>query len=133
MKIKLKPKKHKHLARGSKIGNALQTRLRVGRSFLNQHSFTVGHSDTPVCQCGRNESVDHYLNNCQLYTQERNLLYQSISKLVPNFERLTTKKKTEILLYGINLDSLEPDCRNIRIMMLVQKFIFQTKRFKNCF
>ena len=41
LKLNLKPKKYRHLARGSKLGNKLQTHLRVGRSFLHLHGFTI--------------------------------------------------------------------------------------------
>ena len=47
IKKEKKPPKYKHFARGSKLSNTLFTRIRVGRSSLNQHKFTIGLSDTP--------------------------------------------------------------------------------------
>ena len=44
-----KPPKYKHFARGSKFSNTLLTRIRAGRSSLNQHKFTIGLSDSPEC------------------------------------------------------------------------------------
>ena len=32
-----------------KLGNPLLTRIRVGRSFLNEHVFTIGLTDNPEC------------------------------------------------------------------------------------
>ena len=37
-----KPPKFKHFSRGSKTGNMLLTRIRVGRSDLNQHRLSIG-------------------------------------------------------------------------------------------
>ena len=45
LKKRLKPEKQKHFSLGSKLGNKLLTRLRVGRSHLNSHSFAVGRVD----------------------------------------------------------------------------------------
>ena len=57
LKIHLKPKKQKHFRRGTKRGNSLLTQLRVGRSQLNAHKFTLGLSDTDKCVCERPETV----------------------------------------------------------------------------
>ena len=129
LKIAIKPKKIKHFSRGSKIGNKLQTQIRVGRSDLNLHKFTIGLSESPACICDRIESVDHYLLSCFLYTEERNILFSSVQQLVPTFNKFNNKQKLDLLLNGINLNSEEPDCRNVRIMILVQNFILKTNRF----
>ena len=42
-----KPPKCKHFARGNKITNTLLTKIRIGRSDLNQHKFIIGLADTP--------------------------------------------------------------------------------------
>ena len=49
LKQKIKPKRYKHFGKGSKLGNTLITKIRVGRSSLNQHKFTIGISDSPEC------------------------------------------------------------------------------------
>ena len=38
---KLKPMRYKHFSRGNKLSNSLLTKIRVGRSDLNQHKFTI--------------------------------------------------------------------------------------------
>ena len=106
------------------------TQLRVGRSFLNANGFEINLSDTDKCDCSRIENVSHFLTQCFLYQPERNVLYNSIQKLLPKFSTFSDKMKTEILLSGINLDSEEPDSRNTSITIAVQKFILQTGRFK---
>ena len=75
LKIHLKPKKQKHFSRGTKRGNSLLTQLRVGRSQLNAHKFTLGLSDTDKCVCERPETVSHYFNNCFLYQEQRHTLH----------------------------------------------------------
>ena len=61
----IKPKKYKHFSRGSKLGNTLLTRIRVGRSKLNSHTYMISLSDNPSCDClHRNETSLHYFLKC---------------------------------------------------------------------
>ena len=101
----IKPKNHRHFSRGCKLGNVLHTRLRLGRSYLNSHCFEINLSDSDLCLCYRRESVQHYFTECFLYTLERRFLFSIVEKYVPNFVNFSDKKKTNILLHGINLDS----------------------------
>ena len=128
LKSEIKPKKHRHFARGCKQGNKLHTRLRLGRSMLNSHRFEINLSDTDQCLCSRSETVKHYLTECFLYTEERRLLFSTVIKYIPSFSKLSDKKKTDLLLHGMFLDSNEPDSRNSIIFHAVQKFILKTKR-----
>ena len=130
IKKRIKPPKYKHFARGSKTGNSLLTRIRVGRSLLNQHSFTIGLSDSPECACHfRSESSEHYFLDCFLYTPERQTLLSLVEHYVPNFTRLTKKNKLDLLLRGVNLDNDEFLPTNTILTKAVQNFILQTKRF----
>ena len=92
---------------GSRTGNAI---LRVGRSFLNEHKFSIGLSETKLCICGTTENNDHFLLSCFLYTEERRLLFNTVEQILPTFKNMTKKKKIETLLYGINLNISETDC-----------------------
>ena len=47
----LKAKKIKHFSRGTKYANSLLTRIRFGRSDLNQHKCTIGLTGSPECDC----------------------------------------------------------------------------------
>jgi hypothetical protein len=61
LKLIFKPKKNKHWNCGSKLGNSLLTRLRVGRSDLNLHKFTLNLVDSDLCSlCLTRESLTHY-------------------------------------------------------------------------
>ena len=55
-KLKFKPPKIKHYARGNKLGNSLLTKIRVGRSDFNQHKFTIGLPENPECSCHFNRN-----------------------------------------------------------------------------
>ena len=101
LKVSLKPSKFKHFSYGSKLGNKLITRLRVGRSFLHSHSYAVGKAISPECSChARQETSRHYLLQCFLYTVERQNLLDLVSQHVPNFNQLPLYKQENILLFG---------------------------------
>ena len=56
-----KPTRYKHFAKGNKFSNTLLTKIRVGRSDLNQHKFIIGLADSPECLCHfREESPSHF-------------------------------------------------------------------------
>jgi hypothetical protein len=49
---------------------SLLTRIRVGRSDLNQHKFSIRLADNPQCLCyHREESPQHYFIDCFLYSK----------------------------------------------------------------
>ena len=130
LKSKLKPSRYKHFSYGSRLGNKLWTRIRLGRSSLNAHSFEIQKVGSPSCLCHfRNETPMHYFLDCFLYTIERQLLLDQVGQLVANFDKMPKYKKLEILLYGI-LDNDEIEL-NKEIVKHVQTFILQTKRFLN--
>ena len=86
----LKPKKYKHFQKGNKNTNSLLTRIRVGRSELNQHKFSVGQVEKPDCICPANqESTKHYLLDCFLYTTERQKLFLLVKHYIPKFKGLS--------------------------------------------
>ena len=81
LKLELKPPKIKHYSKGSKNGNSLLTRLRVGQSELNLHKFSVGQVEKPDCICHANhESTKHFLIDCFLYTSECQKLFSLIEQ-----------------------------------------------------
>ena len=130
VKSEIKPPKYKHFARGSKLGNTLLTRIRVGRSFLNQHSFTIGLADSPECLCHfKNESPEHYFLDCFLYSQERQTLFSLIEHHIPNFNRLTKKRKLDLILQGLDKDNPDFLPLNTTLTKAVQNFVLTTKRF----
>ena len=86
LKKDLKPLRVKHYSRGSKLKNCLLTRLRVGRSDLNLHKFTIGQVDKPECIChSKEESTKHYFLDCFLYTSERQTLFPLVEHYILYF------------------------------------------------
>ena len=130
IKQTLKPPRYKHFSKGSKLGNCLLTRIRVGKSNLNQHQFSIGLSSSPECLCHfYNETPIHYFLACFLYLPERRILFELVEHYVPNFQRLNRKQKFDILLRGISIDNPDIISTNIILTKAVQKFIISTKRF----
>ena len=129
-KQELKPPRYKHFSRGSKLGNTLLTKIRVGRSSLNQHKFTIGLSDSPECLCHfKTESPEHYFLDCFLYSPERQSLFNLIEHYVPNFNRFNKKQKLDLILKGVNIENSEIFQTNVTLTLAVQNFILLTKRF----
>ena len=93
------------------------------------HSYTINLAENDLCLCSQTETVKHYFFKCFLYQNERSILFEKLDKILPKFSKLPDKRKIDIILNGINLNSEEPDSRNIPITLAVQTFILQTRRF----
>ena len=134
LKTDLKPIKYKHFSKGSKIGNSLFARIRLNRSDLNLHKFSIGLSDSAECICHANkESTIHYFTECFIYSGERQILFDLVEHYIPNFKNKSKVKQNEILLMGINKDQPEFNSTNTTIAIAVQKFILTTNRFSENF
>ena len=68
---------------GLKLYGALQQRqhvvwisqLRTGHCHLNEYLHRFNIIATPKCECGaEKKTVDHYLLNCEMYDEERDVL-----------------------------------------------------------
>ena len=105
LKTSFKPKKQKHYNYGDKLSNSLLCRLRVGRSYLKSHGFSVNLLTTDKCLCGAVDDNKHFLLFCFLFQHERSEMLSKIKCFVPNFSSLYIAKQCEILLYGINLNN----------------------------
>ena len=128
LKSTMKPTKHKHFSCGSRLGNKLLTRLRLGRSYLNSDGYAIGKVESPSCLCHhRNETVKHYMLECFLYTIERKSLFDQVKQLVTNFDRMSQQNKLDMLMFGYpDTDHL---LINKKLTLLVQTYILQTKGF----
>ena len=129
IKNDMKPVKIKHLSKGSKTGNTLLTRVRLDRSDLNLHKYSIGLSDSPECIChAKQESSFHFIMDCFLYTSERQTLYSLVEQYIPNFDQFNKRKKYEVLIIGINAENPDYEYTNTNITLAVQNIIFKTKR-----
>ena len=126
----LKPPRYKHFSRGNKLGNSLLTKIRVGRSDLKQHRFTIGLSDSPECLCHhREESPLHFFIDCFLYLPERQTLFERFEHYIPNFPNFPKYKKLDTILRGIHIENPDLLPLNTTLTIAVQNFILHTKRF----
>ena len=124
------PKKYKHVSKGSKIGNSLLARIRLNRSDLNLHKFSIGLFESAECVCHANkESTKHYLTECFLYSGELQVLFNIVEHYIPNFKNKSKVKQNEIMLVGINNDQPEFNNTNTAIAVAVQRVILTTERF----
>ena len=67
-----RPPRYKHFNTGSKLGCALMTRIRLGHSFLNAHSYSIGLSPENTCKCNDRdqETPLHFITTCTLFTEK---------------------------------------------------------------
>lgn len=112
---------------GPKHLNSLLTQLRVGRSKLNSHAFSIQKSDTPFCDCGyRREDTHHFFLKCPKYAIQRTTLIRGLSdNLGAGFAILPEKEKLKIILHGQGSNE-ETHCAVAREVF---KFLQTSKRF----
>ena len=127
----LKPKKYKCYYRGDKYKCSLLTRIRVGRSFLNEHSFTVGFSPSMICEnCfAPRESPLHYITQCESFVALRSVMLDKVQQFIPNIHILSKSRQYDILVNGYHIDKNELMKYNTKIMIATQTFIYDTNRF----
>jgi ribonuclease HI len=81
---------------GSKLYNCLPNRtacaqiaqLRTGHCGLNKYLHRFKKRDDPKCECGRVETVEHFLMECHRYVEQRNELRKSVGLGRMNVARL---------------------------------------------
>ena len=129
LKLDIKPNKIKHFSKGNKVANSLLTRIRLGRSRLNDHLFSIGQIDSPSCLCHETETVDHYLHDCFLFTVERQNLFSLVEHYIPAFKTMNKKAKIQTMLNGYKTHDKSFEYTNFRVTLAVQNYILQTKRF----
>ena len=107
---------------GSRKMSVAHAKLRMLCSQLNDHLYSHIHViDSPQCSCGNaRENNRHFLLQCPLYHQERQVLLADLHKL--NFTPSLNN-----LLYG---DSNMSDLTNSRAVEIIHKYFVATKRFQ---
>ena len=131
----LKPKQCRLYNIGSKFANSIHTQLRIGRSQINQHLFAIGRSNTQACLCGCPiESVQHFLLDCFLYSNEREELFNYIRNtkyvLCSSLDSYTKKDLVSAFLFGEHPHVFDRYPYNKLLFRAVQKFLVTTKRLK---
>ena len=93
LKTTFKPKKPEHYNNGDKISNYLLCRLRVGRSYLKSHGFSVNLSTTDKCLCGAVDDNKHFfLLLFFLFQPKISEMLSKIKCFEPNFSSLPIAK-----------------------------------------
>ena len=106
------------------------TRFKTGRTNLNSNNYTIGKTEDASCLChAKQETSEHFMLDCFLYTAERQILFSLVEHLIPKFSKLTKKEKFQILTRGINANDPEFYKKNIQISLAVQCFISKSKLF----
>ncbi len=119
--------KYKHFRNGSKLGNSLLTQLRIGRSTLNAHTYSLGLTESPACSCDyRENTTTHFLLDCDLFETQRLILYNKIEQYIPNFNNLTRKNKCDLLLNGKNINDQQYSFINHKMTIAMQKYLLDT-------
>ena len=90
---------------GTKLGNTLHTKLRLGMSPLNSHRFQIQKIDDPSCPCGFSfETVTHFIFHCPLHETARRYLLDTISDTLRcDFSLLPTQDQFNTLIHGTGL------------------------------
>ena len=131
LKEEVKPKRRKFYSKGNKHKCSLLTRIRVGRSYLNEHGFSINLNESPACKnciCPHENSL-HFICICPKFTELRNILCTKMTEFIPKFDQLSKKRQFEILIFGYDPDNKELEKINTKIMFLTQNFVYDTKRF----
>jgi len=109
------------------------SRMRMGLSGLNAHRKQynfINFSTCPKCQA-RKEDVVHYLLQCHAYAAQRTEMVADLSLLVPNvlplFQNASRGSHSE--LANIMLKGIQDEKLDIKIFVIVSKFIKATERF----
>ena len=129
---KIKPNKRKHYSHGPKISNTILCQIRVGRSYLKSHTFSIGHADTNTCSCDNTtpETPLHFFINCPRFTEARRTLFDQVEQsFIPKFKNLPQKRQLEILTEGFEPENHGLKRINIKIIKQTQFYILKTKRF----
>ena len=104
------------------------TKLRVEFSDLREHRFRHNFNcESSICRCGSGEESNiHYLTSCNLFSEQRTHLYDTVHPLIPNFNTFSDDEKTNYFLFANKLLKKEI---NKDILLAIIKFITATKRF----
>ena len=108
----------KYYYAGNPLYQIRHTRLRTDCSALNNHLFSNHIVDSPHCACGAVETTKHYFFECQRYNEVRTIMLNELG----NYR----ESDLNTVHFGIHTSDFNT---NHRIMITVQKYILDSKRF----
>ncbi len=110
---------------GNRLVQMAHTRIRVNFSNLNSHLYRYNLIASPNCaRCNTPETPRHYFFNCTSYTIQRNIMLESIQKLLSDHD-INVRITINLLLQGNQEISYNI---NTKIFDIVHKFINDTAR-----
>ena len=65
----------------SRVIETVFARLRIGHANFKAHEFRFGMIQSPRCMCGGEETIQHILLHCSIYSAKRNSLIQKLTQL----------------------------------------------------
>ena len=113
---------------GSKRGNMLHTRLRLGSSQLRVHLFKRGKVDSPRCSCGFiREDTSHFILVCPKYSLPRTRLFEKMSNILGlRFHTLPKTHKIKCLIEGPEGDAHT----KAAVATATQTFLLETEQIQ---
>ena len=118
--LKPKTKKKSWYYVGDRKESIIQAQIRMNCSPLKIHLHSLNIIPECKCECGYvRETTYHYILECPLYYLERTTMMNSLIDICPTIT-------VDVLSFGD--ESLTEDLNN-NIMLIVQRFIKESKRF----
>lgn len=111
---------------GSRYENIIHARFRMECSCLKDHLYKMHIIDNPTCLCGMSpETVSHYFFGCNLYQNQRQVLFETIENVLEiEKENITL----EMLLHGVDNWDIE---KNKVLFDSIHNYFKSTHRFEN--
>jgi hypothetical protein len=98
------------------IGRGL-TEMRTGYSRLNKYRNNIGQSPTPLCDCGEEETTEHYILHCHIYDHERAKLAVQLKIIDESFDLLHLLTRDSNLVEGVMI----PKIWNSKLLHFLKK------------
>ena len=109
------------LSQNSRLYETVSARFRIGHFGLNYHMHRFEMRESPECQfCDVNETIKHFLFECEQYRESRNEMRLALDDISVNFEI------SNLMLGGDFSNKIQ-----IKIHKIVIKFLIQSGRIRD--
>jgi len=101
----------------------------LNNTMLNEDSYRTQINESPVCDCGMDyESVEHFLLECRLYSEYKNVMYADINEVLQLRKESSHVKISIGLLLGHQWEDGVSKSQDRNIKKSVFQFIANTRR-----
>ena len=104
------------------------THLRVGRSILNDHAYSINKSVSPECIChAPRESPGHVILKCFLYIRERLTLMSKVGQIL--LILINSMKRNNLTFYCLGISQITLTFTNITnpYKLQLNNILYQSK------